>query len=139
MSEIPPQLKPHVFTSENQPANRGRKKSVLNHLSELTGEAYKLELSQGDKYRIVECILEKSEEELKEIEADATKPMFLRYLAKAMQDGFAVGKLEILETIFDRVYGRPKQDTKVHHTGEMDFTVNFDKLNAHLAETGSED
>ncbi len=118
------------FTSENQPANKGRKKSILSHLSELTGESYKLELSKADKYRIIESLIEKSEEELEEVIADKSKPMFVRMVAEAVKDQAGKCSVILLETIFDRIYGRPTQDVKTTMAGEVDFIVKYDKPRA---------
>lgn len=115
------------FSAENQPANRGRKKSILNHLAELTGESYKLELTKADKYRIIESLIEKSEEELDEVTKDKTKPMFVRMVAEAVKDQAGKCSVILLETIFDRIYGRPTQDVKTTIGGEIDFIVKYDK------------
>ncbi len=109
MSEQPDHLKPHAFTSTNQPANRGRKKSILGVLSELTGDNFKRELSREQKMEIIEVMTEKSQEELHEIFNNKLNPIFIRLVANAIRTSMENGDVKILETIWDRVYGKAVQ------------------------------
>ncbi len=116
MTEQPDHLKPHAFTAENQPANRGRKKSILGVLSELTGDNFKRELSREQKMEIIEVMTEKSSEELSEIYNNKLNPIFIRMVANAIRTSMDNGDVKILETIWDRVYGKPEQSNKTDLT-----------------------
>ncbi len=107
------------FTSEYQPDNRGRKKSILTVLGELTGDRFQIELSRTDKMRILECMIEKSQDELKEISEDKQMPIFTRLVAKRVHDDLELGLISSLETLLDRVYGRPAQNKIIEHKGKI--------------------
>lgn len=125
------------FSSTNQPANRGRKKSILTVLSELTGESFKKELSREQKMDIVEVMVEKSSEELSEIYNNKANPIFIRMIANAIKTSMENGDVKILETIWDRVYGRPSQYIDGNLKGNMDFTINFDKPYSEREDNGA--
>jgi hypothetical protein len=116
----------HKFSSDNQPTKR-RQKNILTRLQELVGEEYKVELSKADKFKILESMLEKSQDELNLIMADSGAPIFMRMLARGIKDNYDRKRVDILDTIFDRVYGRPKQDLSAHMSGEMTYRINFNK------------
>jgi len=116
MTEMPPQLQPYGFTKDNQPANKGRKKSILGVLSELTGDNFKRELSREQKMEIIEVMTEKSSEELSEIYNNKANPIFIRMIANAIKSSIENGDVKVLETIWDRVYGKPAQS--VNHGGQ---------------------
>lgn len=111
------------FSTDHQPdaQNRsgGRKKSILSVLSELTGDTFQIELSRTDKMRIIECMMEKTEPELKEISDNVEMPIFTRLVAKRVHDDLALGLIANLETILDRVYGRPAQNKIIEHKGKV--------------------
>jgi len=109
------------FSKNNQPKNRGRKKSILRHLGELTGETFRVELTKEDKYRIIESLIEKSEIELAEIIKDKTRPIFVRSIATALQNEMKLKDLSITTIVLDRVHGRPKQvtESKIVNTGAV--------------------
>ena len=117
MTEQKEHLKPFAFSAENQPANRGRKKSILGVLSELTGDNFKRELSREQKMEIIEVMTEKSSEELAEIYNNKLNPIFIRMVANAIKTSMEAGDVKILETIWDRVYGKPAQN--LNHGGQV--------------------
>lgn len=111
------------FTSENQPANRGRKKSILGVLSELTGDNFKRELSREQKMEIIEVMTEKSSEELSEIYNNKLNPIFIRMVANAIKSSMDNGDVKILETIWDRIYGKPAQSVNHGNADGKPFEI----------------
>lgn len=121
MSEVPDNLKPHVFTSENQPANRGRKPSIFKRLPELMGAEWQVHLTKEDKHRIFEALIEKTPEELKKISEAEEQPVLIKIVAEAiLKNELKNLNLDILTIILDRVHGKPKQVTeaKIVSTGQ---------------------
>lgn len=105
------------FSSTYQPANRGKRKSILNNIDAFAGEDFDVKFSKEDKLRIIETLFEKTKEELQEMAENEGNPMFLRMLARALLKDAKNSKVEIFEKIMDRVYGRPT--TK--HAGDSDL------------------
>lgn len=118
MGEHPEHLKPFAFSAVNQPEGRGRKKSILGVLSELTGNNFKRELSREQKMAIIEVMTEKSQEELAEIYNNKLNPIFIRMIANAIKTSMEAGDIKILETIWDRVYGKAVQQQDITSGGE---------------------
>ncbi len=116
----------NLFSSTNQPEKRGvRPPSMLKVLEQATGIEFKVNLPKAEKFTILECMMEKSEDELDKIIADKESPIFMRTLAKSFKQSLASGSLGSLETILDRIFGRPKQDLSATMTGNMEYTINF--------------
>jgi len=129
MGETPKQLAPFVFSKENQPANRGRKPGILGQITRLTGEEFKISLTRNEKHQLIESVLERTPSELQELVDNPEMPAFIIAIAKAMLKDIELASIATVETLFDRVFGRPKQDVSQTIKGEVDFIVNYDKLN----------
>lgn len=125
MGEFP--NKATQFSSTYQPKERGRKPSILAELTRLTGEEFKIKLSKQQKYELIESMLERTKEELEELEKNDSIPVFLTLAAKAILKDIESKSMFTAEMIFDRCFGKPRQAIDNNLSGELDFTVNFDK------------
>ena len=109
----------HRFSSENQPANRGRKPSRLKKYIEDNG------LSATDLSATIKYILPMTEAELKELEKDETQPILMRLFVKAiLKDMSSSGTYNLLQ-LFNRAFGAPKQDVSVTTLDENGQTTGF--------------
>lgn len=95
------------FTSENQPANRGRKKNVFKFYQE------KYDLSSSDVNNTIEYLLSQSIDELQRIIKDSKKPAMVVNFATAILSGIKRGDLTAVEKMLDRKVGRPKQELEL--------------------------
>ena len=102
----PENLRP--FTSDNQPANRGRKPSLLKKYAEES------DLSASDIRKVLKTLVfEKTEDELKELRKDGSQAMFVRMLIAGLEQDFQRGRTAYLNWILDRVFGDMKTSTKL--------------------------
>ena len=119
--------KEHQFTSENQPKNRGRKKSKLKGMIEVN------DLSSTDVSDLILSMMDKTEDELKSIAADYEKPFLIRSFVKAMLKDMSNDNLYNINNLLDRAVGKPKEKKENLHTtldenGEevgMNININF--------------
>jgi len=95
------------FTSENQPANRGRKKNVFKYYQE------KYDLSAADVNNTIEYLLSQPIEKLQEIIKDPKKPAMVVNFAMAILSGIKKGDLTAIERMLDRKVGKPKQEVEL--------------------------
>jgi hypothetical protein len=123
VKKLPEAMHKHKFSKTNRPKNPGRKKSILRHLSELTGEQYRVELSKADKHRIIESMLEKTKDELQAIHQDESRPIFMRIIANAIRTEMLAGDLKVMDSILNRVHGTPTQSTMLTGAGGGPITT----------------
>lgn len=108
------------FSAANQPAGRGRKKSVLKQLSIEVNREFSFELSFKDKCIIMEHMLELTMPELQSIAANPKSPAFMVMVAHSIRRDVANGTLVTLDQIFNRLYGRPAQTNILYSAGADD-------------------
>jgi len=103
----------------------GRPKKIMRRLEELVGQKFGLELTKTDKYQLIEYCLEKNIDELKSIATDEKSPVFLVSIALAIMGDMKLKRINTVEAIFDRVFGKPVQ--KQDQTGKVEIIVKYDK------------
>lgn len=106
------------FTSENQPAKNGRKKSKLKGFIE------KNDLASIDIEILLSNLIDKDEEELKNISQDKNTPIIMKTFANAMLKDIQKGNTATLENMLDRWIGKATQ--KVEQTGDMSLNIKVD-------------
>ena len=113
MSERPQNkhLKPCKPGETHNP--NGRPKKIITRLSEQIGMEFGIELSKADMYQLIQWALERNEPELTQITENAENPMFLINIAECLINDKKNKRLTTVETIFDRVFGKPKQATEL--------------------------
>lgn len=100
-------LKP--FTSERQPAKRGRKPSVLKKYIKDN------DINREDVALMIKNVLfSKSYDELVDILQDNKQPMIIRLFIKSYLNDFKKGSLINLQYLLDRAFGNPKQEIEVN-------------------------
>ena len=105
----PENIKPHEFKPGQSGNPKGAPKKVMTRLAEITESEYGVKLTKSDKYDLIEFCLEKNQVELKAIVDDLESPSFLVVIAKAIIKDIKDSRIATVETIFDRVFGRPVQ------------------------------
>lgn len=100
------------FTSENQPDNPGRKTSLLKKWIKDNG------ISIQDVRLVMKgIIMDNNIDDLKKIGDDPTESMLTRTIIKAYLKDFEAGRIDTLNSILDRVYGKANQD--INLSGEF--------------------
>ena len=96
------------FDSTHQPEKNGRKPSALNAFIRDSG------ISMDDVRRVMKnVIFEKNQDELQALLTDKSQPMLIRLLVKAFLTDFSNGRLDNIEKLLDRIYGRSTQAVEV--------------------------
>ena len=104
----------------------GRPKLVVNALADMVQRDFNLKLTKGDKFQIIESLLEKSKEELQIVIDDNTSPVFMVSIAIAIIGDMQAKRINTVESIFDRVFGRAKQTHALDGDSKISFTMKFD-------------
>jgi len=99
------------FSKEYQPANRGRKRSLINQIL----QDYKLdnggkELSKEDSYKLIEAVLNMTGKEMQALSENPDTPAWLISIASAVAADIRRGQIATVEKVWNRIFGYPKQD-----------------------------
>jgi len=108
----------------------GRPKNVETILREVFLAEYNIKLSSGQTTDIIQSILTKSRTELIELAKNDELPFWIAMIAKKATRDYERGSIHLLELLFDRVYGKPKETQ--HQTIEsknFTITLNLDEKN----------
>lgn len=99
------------FTSKNQPANAGRRPSLLTKLERITKKEFGAELSKSDYDTLYAWALERTPEELEELKDDKSKdvPLIVLVLIKSLLGDIADGKMNSLKMIMDQINKKPDE------------------------------
>ncbi|MFW5700784.1 MAG: hypothetical protein ACOCWM_03755 [Cyclobacteriaceae bacterium] len=102
-----------MFTSENQPENRGRKPSKLKKFLKENGMT-------ADDLRLLisNTLLDgQTQSDIEDILKDKNQPMIIRLFVRAFLEDFKKGELKNFDLMMGRVMGKPKEF--VHHSGNV--------------------
>ena len=108
----------------------GRPKKVETILKEVFLAEYNVKLSSGQTTDIIQSILSKSRSELIDLAKNDQLPFWIAMIAKKATRDYERGSIHLLELLFDRVYGKPKETQ--HQTIEsknFTITLNLDEKN----------
>ena len=97
---------------------------VSTLLTELKDEGYR-HVSKSDVQQVYQFLLSVDETRLKELAKDKDQPWLISTIARSMTASEA--GYVILESMLDRVHGRPKQTEEI--SGDVDITINHRILN----------
>ncbi len=110
----------------------GRPKKVETILKEVFLAEYNVKLSAGQTSDIIQSILTKSRTELIELAKNDELPFWISMIAKKATRDYERGSIHLLEILFDRVYGKPKETQ--HQTIESkNFTITLNLDNDNLS------
>lgn len=101
---------------------KGRPKNVETIISDYFLNEQSLKLSKSQVQDIIKVLLGKTRNELVELAKNDELPFWIALIVKKAQRDFSKGSIHILDVLFDRVYGKPKEevDTNVNIT-RFDF------------------
>ena len=91
---------------------KGAPKKIESLLREHFLEEHNLKLSKGQTQDIIKNILGKTRSELVELAKNDELPFWIALIANKAQRDFKKGSIHILDVLFDRVYGKPKEEVE---------------------------
>jgi hypothetical protein len=100
----------------------GRPKKIENVIHDYFLAEHNLKLSKSQSQDIITVILGKTKKELVELAKNDELPFWVSLIAKKAQRDYDKGSIHILDVLFDRVYGKPKEE--VEHKGtQINVTI----------------
>ena len=91
---------------------KGAPKKIESLLREHFLEEHNLKLSKSQTQDIIKNILGKTRSELIELSKNDELPFWIALIANKAQRDFTKGSIHILDVLFDRVYGKPKEEVE---------------------------
>lgn len=108
----------------------GRPKKVDTILKEIFLDEYNVKLSKSQTEEIIKGVLSKTRSELMELAQNEELPFWISMIANKATKDYKKGSIHLLELLFDRVYGKPKETVDQSIEAKViNVTLNIDKPN----------
>jgi hypothetical protein len=121
---------PHGFGSHPENINRnGRPKALRNVIKDLFIEEFNVQLSSSQANEMIMAMLCMTERQISELGERDDVPFWLKMISKKMERDLSRGSIHLMEVLFDRVYGKPKET--------IDSTISMPKAEIHVATISS--
>jgi hypothetical protein len=88
----------------------GRPKKLENILHEYFFAEHNVKLSKAQTQDMIQVVLGKTKAELVELAKNDELPFWISLIAKKATRDFEKGSIHILDVLFDRVYGKPREE-----------------------------
>ena len=109
---------------------KGRPKKVDTILKEIFLDEYNVRLSKSQTEEIIKGVLSKTRSELMELAQNEELPFWISMIANKATKDYKKGSIHLLELLFDRVYGKPKETVDQSIEAKViNVTLNIDKPN----------
>lgn len=105
------------------PNPNGRPPSLLAKLGEKVGVDFQVQLSMADKQKVLEAMLEMTLAQIVKLHNDPNTPAFMVLVAKAISEDHKAGSMSSVETIFNRIHGRPRVTADIELNGEISIPI----------------
>ena len=102
---------------------KGRPKKIENLLNDYFLDEHNVKLSKSQTQYIIKTILGKTRKELVDLAKNDDLPFWVALIVNKAQRDFKKGSMHVLDVLFDRVYGKPKEEIDQNIIAE-----NFDKI-----------
>ena len=121
---------PHGFGRHPENINRnGRPKALRNVIKDLFIEEFNVQLSSSQANEMIMAMLCMTERQISELGERDDVPFWLKMISKKMERDLSRGSIHLMEVLFDRVYGKPKET--------IDSTISMPKAEIHVATISS--
>jgi len=105
----------------------GRPKKIENVLKGYFFEEHNLKLNKTQTQDIIRVILGKTRKDLVEMAKNEDLPFWVSLIVNKAQRDFKKGSIHILDVLFDRVYGKPKEELETNNVTSLKL-INIDPL-----------
>jgi hypothetical protein len=107
----------------------GRPKKIENVLRDYFLAETNIKLSKSQVEDIIKNVLSKTRAELMDLAKNDELPFWISLIAKKAARDYDKGSIHILDVLFDRVYGKPKETADVNQTvqGKVEITLDLGK------------
>jgi hypothetical protein len=95
---------------------KGRPKKIDNKLSDYFFSEHNLKLSKSQTQEIINSIIGKNRKELQQLAKDEDLPFWVAMLAQKAQKDFQKGSIDLIELLWNRIYGTPNQNIQEETT-----------------------
>jgi hypothetical protein len=104
------------FNANSDHINRnGRPKALRNVIKDVFIEEFNIQLSSSQANEMIMAMLCMTEKQITDLGERDDVPFWLKMISKKMERDMSRGSIHLMEVLFDRVYGKPKEtvDTTV--------------------------
>jgi hypothetical protein len=101
----------------------GRPKKITTIIQDVFLQEHNLKLTKWQTEEIIKSILTRNKSELIELAKNDELPFWISLIAKKAQMDFDKGSIEIIDKLFDRVYGKPKETLDNNIITEEPITI----------------
>lgn len=115
---------------------KGRPKDIENVLADYFFSEHNLKLTKTQSQDIIQVILGKTKKELMELASNDNLPFWISLIANKAKRDFEKGSLHILDVLFDRVYGKPKEEIDQTISSSISI-LNIDPLSDDSSNNGT--
>lgn len=106
----PENIEPHKFKKGQSGNLNGRPKKIETVLKEYFLDEHNIRLTKSQMQDMIMVILGKNKKELIDLAKNDELPFWVSLIAKKAERDFSKGSIHILDVLFDRVYGKPKEE-----------------------------
>lgn len=125
----------HRFTKENQPPNRGRKKSGLKIFMEtLKIEKPNIVLTKDDYFLLLQTLLSGNKEYIINLNKNEDLPLSLKCVINAIKNDIDNGEMKVVNSLIDRLYGKAEVASTKLEVKSTSQVIDMSKLSTEQLE-----
>jgi len=102
----------------------GRSKKVETVLKNYFFDEHNLKLSKTQTQDIIRVILGKTRSQLVELAKNDDLPFWVSLIVNKAQRDYKKGSMHVLDVLFDRVYGKPKEEIETTNSTNIQLLQN---------------
>jgi hypothetical protein len=133
-----PEWGKHGFKANPENINRnGRPKKIENVVGDLFINEFNLRLSKSQCHEIIESLLTMTHGEITKLGERTDVPFWMKMIAKKMERDLNKGSVHLMEVLFDRVFGKPKETIDTINTSPEPI-ISIDVVQSTIPLAGNE-